>query len=102
MYQEKERLVNVSNDLVTAPLSSYSELLARRRVVLDMLANGQEPPCVSEELASALRAGHDARSRILVEIGTLRAKLEDLRRLYTGLGQLRPTHPATPSLDVRL
>ena len=102
MNQEIESLAQVSDKLASAPLSSFRELLAKRRVVLDGLACRQEPPCAAEELASALRSGREARSRLLVELNALRAKTEDLRRLHAGLGQMHPIHGTPPSLDVRL
>jgi hypothetical protein len=102
MNQEIESLAQVSDDLTSASLSSYGELLAKRRAVLDTLAARQVPPNEAQELAAAFRSGHEARSRLLIELGALRAKIEELRRLRAGLGQLRPIHTTLPSLDVRL
>jgi hypothetical protein len=97
-----ESLAKLSADLMSASLSSYGKLLAKRRALLDQLAARQVPPYRAEELVFVLRAGRDASSQLLVELGALRAKIEDLRRLRAGLGQLRPIQAATPSLDVLL
>ncbi len=102
MDQETANLARLTADLASAPPFRYGDLLAKRRALLDRLAAGQFPSTGDEGLASALRSGRDARSRLLVELGALRAKIEDLRRLRAGLGQLRPAQSATPSLDVRL
>ena len=102
MNQEIESLAQLSDDLTSTPLSGYCELLAKRRVILDTLVARQELPNEAEDFAAAFRAGHEARSRLLIELGALRAKIEDLRRLRTGLGQLRPIQAMPPSLDVRL
>jgi hypothetical protein len=102
MNHGTETLAQASNQLTGASLSSYRELLAQRRVALAALAARQELPGEVEELAAAWRCGRDARSRLLVELGALRAKIEDLRRLRAGLGRLRPIQTPPPSLDVRL
>ncbi len=101
MNQEMENLARLSADLASAPLSSYGDMLVSRRALLETLA-ARQGTSGDEELASALRSGREARSRVLVELGALRAKIEDLRRLRAGLGQLRPAQSAPPSLDVRL
>lgn len=102
MNQEIENLAQLSEELARAPLSSYCELLAKRRHILDRLTTRQGPPSHSVGLSTALDSGNDARSRLLVELGALRAKVDELQRLRVGLGQLRPTGTTAPSLDVRL
>ena len=102
MNQEIESLAQLSDDLTSTSLSGFAELLAKRRVVLDTLVARQERPDGTEDFAAAFRAGHEARSRLLIELGALSAKIEDLRRLRSGLGQLRPIQATPPSLDVRL
>ena len=102
MNHELESLAQVSDALTSAPLSSYGELLAKRRVVLGTLAARQGPPEGAEDFAAAFRSGREARSRLLIELGAARAKIDDLRRLHAGLRQLRPIHTALPSLDIRL
>ncbi len=102
MNQEIDSLAQVSDELTSASVSDYGELLAKRRMALDTLAGRPGPPDEAEELASAWRSGRDARSRLLVELGALRAKIQDLRRLRAGLGQLRPIQTTPSSLDVRL
>ena len=102
MHPEIENLAQVSDELASAAFSNFGRLLARRRDVLDALAARRQPPYRAEDLATALRSGREVRSRILVELGALRAEIDELRRLRVGLGQLRPTATTTPSLDVRL
>ncbi|MDA0205933.1 MAG: hypothetical protein O3A53_07085 [Acidobacteria bacterium] len=102
MNQEIESLAQLSDDLTSTSLSGFGELLAKRRVVLDNLVARQGLPDDAAGFAAAFRAGDEARSRLLIELGALRAKIEDLRRLRTGLGQLRPIQATPPSLDVRL
>jgi hypothetical protein len=102
MHQATKTLAQASEDLTSASLADYSELLAKRRVAVDALAGRQGPSSGAEELASALRCGRAARSRLLVELGALRTKIEELRRLHAGLGQLRPIPSTPPSLDLRL
>lgn len=101
MHHATKILEQASEDLSRASLADYSELLAKRRVALDALTSQETLPG-TEELASALRKGHAARSRLVVELGVLRAKIAELRRLNSGLRQLRPAHSTPPSLDVRL
>jgi hypothetical protein len=97
-----KEMAEVSDDLMNAPLSIYGALLARRRLLLDALAANRAPSIEVEDFAAAFRSGHEARSRLLIELGTLRAKIEDLGRLHAGLGRLRPIQTTPPLLDVRL
>ena len=101
MNREIEALAQLSDDLMNAPLSVYGVLLAKRRVLLDALQSRQESSDEAE-VAAAFRSGHEARSRLLTELGALRAKIEDLQRLHAGLGRLSPIQTTRPSLDVRL
>lgn len=102
MNQDIENLAQLSDTLTNASFSICGELLAKRRAILDALATHRQPPYQSEKLATALRSGSKVRSRLLVQLGALRAKIDDLRRLRADLGQLRPTGTPPPSLDVRL
>ena len=102
MRDATKALAQASDELTSASLADYGELLAKRRVALEALATRPMASNGTKELASALHCGRAARLRLLAELGALRAKMEDLRRLYAGLGQLRPIHSAPPSLNVRL
>lgn len=93
-----DNLAQVSAALAEAPASRFEGLLAKRRTLLDQI----DARSGSEDLDAALRSGRGARSRLLVEIGALRAQIDDLRRLRAGLAQLRPAREASRSLDIRL
>lgn len=95
-------LAESSEELTSASLADYGALLAKRRAALAALAAHPMPTLAPEEMASALRCGQSARSRLLAELGALRSKMEQLRRLYAGLGRLHPNHSVPTSLDVRL
>jgi hypothetical protein len=102
MDRSTHDLAQSSADLLITPTSGYRDVLVRRRGALDALATRQTPPSGAQELADALRCGSEARSRLMAELGALRARLEDLRHLRAGLGRLRPPHTTSPSLDIRL
>ena len=102
MDQDTENLARLSAALANAPASRTGNLLVKRRALLEALAARQSATRGDEELASAFRSGRKARSRLLVELGALRAEIDDLRRLRVGLGQLRPAQSSPPSLDVPL
>lgn len=102
MNQEIESLAQISDELTGASLARYGDLLAKRRVILAGLITTRHRPPVGEDFADAFRSGNEARSRLLIELARLREKIEDLRRLHAGLGQLRPIRTSRPSLDIRL
>ncbi len=102
MRDLEKTLAQASDELTSASLGRYGELLGKRRVALEALAARPIPSLGTEELESALRSGRAARSRLLAELEALRAKIEELRRLHAGLEHLRPNHSAPLSLDIRL
>ena len=102
MNQEIESLAQISDELTGASLARYGDLLSKRRVVLTALMAHHVPPGEAKDFADAFRSGNEIRSRLLIELAGLREKIEDLRRLHAGLGQLRPIGTSRPSLDIRL
>lgn len=94
---ELERL---SRLLVEGPKSELPQVLAQRQEALSSLAELKMEGDV--RLEAILTAGQDGRKRLIAELSGIRAKVQELQQVRSGLSQLRPGPTRPPSVDVRL
>jgi hypothetical protein len=99
LFQE---ILAVSQELRDAPIGKLDDVLIRRRTLLDRLADARPTPTDRQALASVVESGQQVRTRLFVDLATIRAEIQERERIRAGLGQFVAKCDASKLVDVRL
>ena len=96
------QLHNRSQELRGAPIAEIKRTLSKRRRILQRFADQQTSPANSTDVQAAFDAGHEVRTRLIVEMAQIRAEIQELEGIKKGLGHFKTPRKLSNLVDVRL
>ena len=96
------QLHNRSQELRGAPIAEIKRTLRKRRRILQRFAGQQASPADSTDVQLALDAGHEVRTRLVIEMAQIRAEIQELEGIRSGLGRFVTPRKQSNLVDIRL
>jgi hypothetical protein len=96
------QLHNLSQELRGAPNAEIKGTLSKRRRILQRFADQQTSPADSTDVQATLDAGHEVRTRLVIEMAQIRAEIQELEGIRKGLGRFMTPRKQSNLVDVRL